>query len=674
VTMAIPRFCTVLAVVLALGLQATGAFAIGTPDWAKPHLADPTPTGGYIAKKDRWVIVYGEVLYGVETGGGIRKHCRYIFESLAESPQSFWYEFNYDQGAEDLKDIALHVDRGLHWQRVNVKKQSVQASRESADKVVLTSVDEVEPHHRIVLEYVQVGRYDYLPWKKEFFVDAVPIATLRVLLAPGSPATLKMRAVLPVGDALPACLVKESDSAWKIRSVPGSSRIPGDYPNQPGWTALFPWIVVYNEPRGASDRAFVQRYQEGWDAARKVQESEALAAKARDLVQGATSDFDKALRIGDFVQHKVQYDDSNTNSVHAWVPLEAEETLRSMKGDCKGKTLFTQSLLKAVGIESLPVLLRADREWYSWGPEPATANLNHVILAVRLQGGDPPPSTLTEGPASGWVLFDPVVLTASFGEPLPGYEGLPAFLVGTGENPRFTIRTRVPSAERVTATVRYRLDTAGVVRGSVKLNGNGAVPLLSRLSQTFSEEDLQTSLVNAFPTSLNRVQILDKKIMRAGADGARQMGLDLGFQLPGAVQSLAASVLLENPFALAAYLDGLPNGYWPPTPAEPDERIEVAPPWDNKKNAHGIEEVLDVEATVELPAGYLWTPPSPRDERTPYLVCQTSWNEERPGVWRGTLHLERRRGAWPTSDRKARLKLEDGLFTELYKSMELKKS
>jgi len=672
-TRGVLRHGVVLLSFLALALAPSHPQAGGTPDWAKPYLNLPTPTGAYIAKKDRWVVVYGEVEFGVEPGGGLKKTTRCIFECLGDSPQTFTHQFAHDEGVEVLTGIALNIDRGLYWQSVNVERKSLRATSTSAGQVFLTSVERVEPHRRVVLEYVRIARYNLLPWQKELFAGDVPIATLRVSLAQGSPASLKLRAILPVGDAPPSCLVKDSETSWTIHAVPARSRLPRGYSLQPGWTSLYPWMVAYDEPGGSEDRVFVRRYLEVWESVRKAQENVALAGKARELVGAAATDFEKALKICDFVQHKVQFDDSNRASIHFWVPLEAEETLRSLRGDCKGKTLLAQSLLKAVGIESAPVLLQGDREYFAWGPEPATSGLNHVILAVKLGGGDAPAATLNEGPASGWVLFDPTVETASFGEPLPGDEGLPAFLAQDGVAPRFTIHTKVPAAARLSASVLYRLDAAGGVRGKIALKDNGATPLMGTLATTLSEETIQNAVLASFPNALNRVQVNEMTLRRAGEGGARQMELELSFYLPGATQAMASAVLLENPMALAAYLDGIPNGFWPPTPPDPDERIELSPPWDAKKNAHGVEEVLDIDATVELPAGYLWTPPPSREERTAYLLWQSSWKEERPGVWRGSLHLERHRGSWPAADRKARLKLEDSLFTGLYKSMELKR-
>lgn len=656
-----------------LALLPLGALALGKPDWAKPHLTRPTPAGAYIAKNDGWVVVYGEVLYGLYPGGALREEHRVILENLWDKPQALSFALEYDEGAVELRDIAINVDRVSHWQTVNLSRTSARATRKNADQLVFTSLEEVEANRRVVLEYTFLERYDVRPWLENFTFGRWPISELRVGLAPDAPENLKVLPVLPEGDALPASITPDGKGAWIVRSVPARDRIPTGYAAQPGMGDLYPWFVAYSEPRGARDEAFIERYAQEWERARKAQDPGAVAARAQPLVAGADSPLAKARRIADFVQHKVQYDDSNVNSINGWVPLQADETLRSLKGDCKGKTLLAQSMLQAVGIESRPVLLRLDEAYFSWRAEPATSRLNHVILAVRLEGGGVLPATLQEGPAAGWVLFDPVVETASFGEPLPGYEGFPAFLVGGAGPPRFTIRTKEPSAERLKASVRYTFDGFGSIGGVLTLRDNGACWLSRRLAETFNLQDIQNLVLEAFPAALNRVQVQRIAVRRAGEGDTAQMEAEIVFRLPGASQSMASSILLENPMALPAHLAGVPNGYWPPTPPGPDDKVEVVAPWDNKKNAHGVEFVMEVEATVELPIGYTWSPPPGRQEKTPATEYDCTWTQAGDLAWKGTLRLTRHRGSWPAADRKARLKFEDALFSGIYKPLELQK-
>lgn len=648
-------------------------WSLGKPSWARPFLSRPTPTGGFIAKNDDWVVVYSEVEYSLSESGALRQYHRYIIENVRDKPKFFQFDVDYDEGAESLSELQINVDRGSHWSEINVADHSVTVGEEKGGQTLYTSVQEVEPGMRVVLEYFLQDKYNHLPYDVDRILSLWPTGEKVFRVASKDRDRIKVRVVLPDGDSMPPCLTQLREEEVKGVNLPASSRIPRGYPNQPDWFSLYPWVVVYATPAMEHDASYIRRYSALWEEARKKQPEDKVAEKAKALTAGASSFEEKLRRVGDFVQHGIQYDASNNNSMHAWVPLEVSETLRSLKGDCKGKTLLAQSLLAAVGIESRPVLIRMEEAYYRWEREPATALLNHVILAVKNEGEVELPGTLREGPAAGWILCDPVQLAAGFGEPLPMYEGDPAFLVGDCEAPRFTVRTAVPSTERSHYKVTFKVAASGAISGDIVMKDNGASPLALRVANMFGSEDINLSIASSFPATMNRVHLQDVKVLRADKEGKGQLELRAKFTLPNASQSLGESLMVASPVALACNLFGLPNGYWPPTPPTADDRIEILPPWDNKKNTHGVEQRLEVEAELELPPGFLWAPPAPKKEATPFLECEYVWSEVKPGYWKASLKLARHRGCWPSQDRKTRLKMEDSLFSELSKTLELKK-
>ena len=68
---------------LAALLPPAAARALGRPDWAIPHLAQPTPSGTYIAPADSWVVVYEEVRFDLSATANLSEHHRAI---VPESP------------------------------------------------------------------------------------------------------------------------------------------------------------------------------------------------------------------------------------------------------------------------------------------------------------------------------------------------------------------------------------------------------------------------------------------------------------------------------------------------------------------------------------------------------------------------------------------------------------
>lgn len=64
-----------------------------------------------------------------------------------------------------------------------------------------------------------------------------------------------------------------------------------------------------------------------------------------------------------------------------WIPHSSTEIIANRYGDCKDYTTIIYALLKAKGIESVPVLIRS--ELGDWFPEVATADyFNHAILYI----------------------------------------------------------------------------------------------------------------------------------------------------------------------------------------------------------------------------------------------------------------------------------------------------
>lgn len=98
-----------------------------------------------------------------------------------------------------------------------------------------------------------------------------------------------------------------------------------------------------------------------------------VLAQAAKVVGDTAVPADRAARLATFVQQEIQYDAGNEGSADAWPPLASEEMSRSWRGDCKGKVMLLQALLAPVSIESAPVWLRWDSDYFVWGTTPVSA-------------------------------------------------------------------------------------------------------------------------------------------------------------------------------------------------------------------------------------------------------------------------------------------------------------
>lgn len=171
---------------------------------------------------------------------------------------------------------------------------------------------------------------------------------------------------------------------WQMQDLPALEHEVAS----PAFLTLVPWVGVNIMPQ-AGKRAVVS-----WPEAAKMlsdlnegqaEPNDAIAAKARSLVEGAATDFDKIRAITHFTQ-KVNYVSIQVNLSKGggYRPHAAAQTFQKLYGDCKDKANLTRAMLKAVGITAYPVAIfsgdrtHVTREWPSLGA------FNHAISAIRV--------------------------------------------------------------------------------------------------------------------------------------------------------------------------------------------------------------------------------------------------------------------------------------------------
>jgi predicted transglutaminase-like cysteine proteinase len=105
-----------------------------------------------------------------------------------------------------------------------------------------------------------------------------------------------------------------------------------------------------------------------------------IRAKAEEISRGLTGEEQQAAAIYQWVNKNIRYL-AVVIDRNGWIPHDAGEILANRYGDCKDYTTILHAMLKARGIESHPVIIRADTD--NWFPEVATpAFFNHAILYI----------------------------------------------------------------------------------------------------------------------------------------------------------------------------------------------------------------------------------------------------------------------------------------------------
>ena len=113
----------------------------------------------------------------------------------------------------------------------------------------------------------------------------------------------------------------------------------------------------------------------------RVVVNDAIQKKAADLTRGATTPAEKARRLYDYVARNIRYV-SLSFGVGRLQPHLASEVLQNGYGDCKDKHTLLETLLRAEGIKSYPVLINSSIKLDPDVPSPG--QFDHEITAVKL--------------------------------------------------------------------------------------------------------------------------------------------------------------------------------------------------------------------------------------------------------------------------------------------------
>lgn len=647
------RLPKALAACLAFLLLPYLASGFGPPDWAEPFLARPTPRGPYIAARDPWVIVYGEVTIG-SSGGHLEEHWRLLLENTGQFPAEFVWALNYDAGQDELVEAELAVQRTF-WRKIAVEKKAVSATNSQGARTLLVSAENVEPGKRVALEYRLRDQLGFNPWRVVQLPLDEPAAELKVVASSG----LSLELVSFSDQPLPASFRRESDGSFRISAVPKRERLSAaSLVLQPTSDQLFPYFLAFRPGSpGESLAAYSSYYGSTWEKAAGDLQREEIRELAGKLVAGRNGFLQKVRALASFVQFHIQYDASTLRSVEGWLPRPTAEVLRSRRGDCKAKTLLLQALLASQGVVSTPVLLRSESSHFHWGQRPGSCFFNHVVLAIKPEGLEGTlPATLQSGPLAGWVLFDPKLETVSFGEPLPGYEGVPALAVGTFPEPRFTIATAQPSTASTAVEGTLTLRAPGDLTGTLKLTDNGQSPLVLALTAPLKPEDQRQAVTAALARRFPGARLTHLAVTGPAQSNSGKVEVELAFAASAGLSPVGEAQLLESPLSLAADFAG-----WAVTGSvlaapSPEEVIEPGPPWEERRNCQGSARELAVTVELSLPPEWEVSSPTQRSREYPWLRWELAWRPISPGRWHGKLWLAQARGCWPSQQREEHLK------------------
>lgn len=262
----------------------------------------------------------------------------------------------------------------------------------SSYMVRVISLNQVRPGSIVDLQYVvedtDVGLYND-EFETNFYIGG-DSPTLRFEYTVNLPASMTVQAA-QTDDAY-AHTDKVVDGRrilrWQETDLPGI-RIE---PMMPPFSELVPSLKVTSF--------------ESWDdvgrwfwalSEQQMQLPDDIKAKAHELVADATTREETIQAIFRFILDEIRYV-SISFGVYGCKPHTAERTYRARYGDCKDTAILFVAMLREVGIEAFPVLVRT----FDLGDEPtglpSARTFNHAIAYVP-PGGDGEPAFWLDGTA-----------------------------------------------------------------------------------------------------------------------------------------------------------------------------------------------------------------------------------------------------------------------------------
>ena len=269
-----------------------------------------------------------------------------------------------------------------------------------------------------ILEYryeLSVRNLFFLPAEMDL-QDEIPIQSRSLTVT--APASFPLR--VSVHGGAPAYSRTEEGGRitqrWQITSVPGFKREPDMPPLEDvvGSVSVTPKEGIWEGSRiDAARWDGVASWD--WDLAReRVSPTPEIAQKARDLTAGVTDPEERTRRLYEFVQDKITYVAIELG-IGGWQPHAAADVLRHGYGDCKDKAALLIAMMRSVGLQGYPVLVRTRDEGLLDRDDPTPFSFNHVIVAAPRE--------------DGYLFMDPTWEKATLGDLPYTDQGMPVLVV-----------------------------------------------------------------------------------------------------------------------------------------------------------------------------------------------------------------------------------------------------
>jgi len=212
------------------------------------------------------------------------------------------------------------------------------------------------------------------------------------------------------------------------------------------WVEVSRWYTTLSDPQVTSD--------------------ERISAKARDLTVNAKSELDKIIAVARYVQN-IQYI-SIQIGLGRWRPHAASDVLAKSYGDCKDKANLMRAMLRALNIQSYPVLIHSGDPSFVQEIWPSPRQFNHCIIAIKISDETQLPAVLTHPKLGRLLIFDATDDITPVGD-LPDYEQDSLALIAAGDGGSLLkMPATSPETNRLDREAEVQLSADGSITASLR--------------------------------------------------------------------------------------------------------------------------------------------------------------------------------------------------------------
>lgn len=433
-------------------------------------------------------------------------------------------------GKNETIDAAI-VDNDVYN---NVRRKMISASNDAAEGAVFG-------HETVVEERSVFSQFEW------FFQPHEPALVSRLTL------------VLPEGWMIEARtfnhdeikpVVNGKEYVWELSNLPYIE----PEPYSPSITNIVPRLSIsLFPPAGAATdlRAFKSWADVSWWLTTlsdpQVVLNEAMIAKAKELVAGASSEMEKIAAIARFSQ------DVNYVSIQTGIgrgggyrPHAATEIFAKAYGDCKDKTNLMRAMLKAVGIPSYPVSIYSGNRYYVREEWPSPQQFNHCIIAVKVGDAVQAPAVIRHGKLGSLLIFDPTDSHTRLGD-IPGHEqGSLALIVAGEDGGLVRMPISPPESNRVDRTLDMELLADGSIQSHVREEMIGETATTGRAEFRDLTKDAYGKMIESWISGTVRGAKVSKIDFKAD-DGGGRSTLDVDFAAARYGQLMQGRLMVFTP-------------------------------------------------------------------------------------------------------------------------------